>query len=216
MGGESFCERGSWALSPMKQLLFLEGSGANFLAFDIETYSPKGFPYLMEDPVVNFSLATLLKQKGVLTTSVLAEPCLESETLRLLKRLLSLFNGFCLLTYNGSKFDLEYVHHRGRFYGIDFDGVFSEIKHFDVYKAVREAFRLPNYGQKSVERFLGINRVVNDVNGACYHLYFDEFALNWSLKPMFYNIEDSFGCLKIVDAVLRRLKHPVNFLLNEH
>jgi hypothetical protein len=49
MGGESFCERGSAVLSPMKQLLFLEGSGANFLAFDIETYSPKGFPRLMED-----------------------------------------------------------------------------------------------------------------------------------------------------------------------
>jgi len=121
--------------------------------------------------------------------------------------LLSVFKGFCLLTYNGSKFDLEYVHHRGRFYNIDFDGVFSEIEHFDVYKAVREAFWLPNYGQKSVERFLGIKRVVNDVNGANYHLVFDEFALNWSLKPMFYNIEDSFGCLRIANNVLNRLKH---------
>jgi len=207
MGGESFCENSSVVLSPMKRLLFLEGSGANFLAFDIETYSPKGFPHLMEDPVVNFSLTTLLKKRGVLTVSFLAEPCLEGETLRLLKCLLSVFKGFRLLTYNGGKFDLEYVRHRGRFYGIDFEGVFSEIEHFDVYRVVREAFWLPNYGQKSVERFLGINRVVNDVDGSSYHLVFDEFALNWSLKPMFYNIEDSFGCLRIMDAVLRRLKH---------
>jgi len=177
------------------------------LAFDIETYSPKGFPRLMEDPVVNFSLVVPLKRRGVLAVSVLAEPCLEGEILRLLKCLLNAFKGFCLLTYNGSKFDLEYVTHRGRFYGLDFVSVFSQIEHLDVYKAVREAFWLPNYGQKSVERFLGINRVVKDVNGAFYHLFFGEFALNRSLKPMFYNIEDSFGCLRIANTVLRRLKH---------
>jgi uncharacterized protein YprB with RNaseH-like and TPR domain len=147
-----------------------------------------------------------LKRRGVLAVSVLAEPCLEGEILRLLKCLLNVFKGFCLLTYNGSKFDLEYVTHRGRFYGLDFADIFGEIEHFDVYKAVREAFWLPSYGQKAVERFFRINRVVNDVNGACYRLVFDEFSLNGSLKPMFYNIEDSFGCLRIANAVLRGLE----------
>lgn len=214
MDDESFCNgEGSAALSPMRQLLFLEGSDANSLAFDIETYSPRGFPYSAEDPVVNFSLVVPLKHKGVLAVSVLAEPVLEGEVLCLLKHLLEVFKGFTIFTYNGSKFDLEYVHRRGRIHGLDFKGVFAELGHLDVYAAVKEAVRLPSYGQKFVERVLGVKRAICDVDGACYHRFFDEFSLYGSLKPMFYNIEDSFGCLRIANVLFRRMKKPCALII---
>jgi uncharacterized protein YprB with RNaseH-like and TPR domain len=65
----------------------------------------------------------------------------------------------------------------------------------------RSGVRLPSYGQKAVERWLGINRVVNDVSGASYHKAFHGFQRFGSLKSVFYNIEDSVGCLRLLEEL---------------
>lgn len=207
LAGECFLRgRDAVAGGPMKGLSFFEGSDADFLAFDIETYSPNGFPFSMEDPVVNFSLVTPWKGGGVLAVSMLAEPRLEGEVLKVLNRLLANFRGSCLLTYNGSRFDLEYVSCRGRLYGLSFEDVFGCLRHLDVYKLVKWLnIRSPAYSQKSVERFLGIRRVVTGVDGVSYHLSFEDFLKEGSLEAMFYNLEDCFGCLRIADFLLRRM-----------
>jgi uncharacterized protein YprB with RNaseH-like and TPR domain len=177
----------------------------NFLSFDIETYSPNGFPYSMEDPIVNFSLVAPWTRKGLFCVSFLAGPMFENETLSLLYKLLMELEGCFLLTYNGSRFDLPYTIERGRLYGLDFAEVFSRVNHWDVYQEVKCLnLGLPRYDQKSVERFFGISRVLRDVDGSSYCLFFEELFEGGGLKPMFYNIEDSFGCLRIADGVLKR------------
>lgn len=206
MVNESFLDRGGMeTASPMKQGLFFEGSDLNFLSFDIETYSPDGFPYAMEDPIVNFSLVAPWTSKGLLSVSVLARPSFEREILRLLYNLLLGLQGCFLLTYNGSKFDLPYTIKRGKLYGLDFADVFSKFRHWDVYQKVKCLnLGLLRYDQRSVERFLGVSRVLSNVEGGSYYLFFEDLFRGGGLEPLFYNIEDSFGCLRIADRILKR------------
>ena len=174
------------------------------LAFDIETFSPNGFPYNFEDPIVNFSLVAPFDGLGFLSLSVIGEPKLENVMLNLLHRLMPLFKGFRLLTYNGSRFDLGYTIERGRLYGLDFEDVFSSLHHIDVYKIVRWLnFNLPRFDQKSVEKYFGFRRTIRWISGSTYHAFYRGFLKHGDLKPVFYNIEDSYGCLRIADAISR-------------
>jgi len=194
----------------MNSNLFFEGLNKQLVSFDIETYSPKGFPYTMEDPIVNFSLALPVFQNprnGLIAFSVISHPQFEKKLLKLLYNLLSSFNGSSLLTYNGSKFDVQYVIHRGSLFNLDFEGVFSTFLHIDVYKLVKWLnIKLSSYSQRSVEKLVGFRRVVNDVSGASYHWFLTDFLKNANLKAPFYNIEDSVGCLQIMHRLFSVLK----------
>jgi len=211
VAGKGFFSRTGKNKPPMTFGFLFEGVHTKLMnglvAFDIETFSPDGFPNDIEDPIVNFSLVFPLVKGGVLALSVIAEPSLEKEILNLLRRLLLSFRGTYLLTYNGTKFDLEYVARRGEIYGFNFESVFSDFWHIDVYQLIRWLnIRLPRYNQKAVERFLGIPRAVRHVSGSSYHLFYGKFLRGGSLEPMFYNIEDSFGCLRISSALLKFLE----------
>lgn len=177
-----------------------------YIGFDIETYSPDGFPRNREDPIIAATLAVSMNRdprKGLLLISLIYPPSMEETLLLWLHRFLSSSQGSRLVTYNGTRFGLQYVIHRGRRHGIDFDTVFSNYDQIDLYQVVRRArLRLPSYGQKTVERLMGIDRVVNDVSGASYHKAFYNFLRFGSLKPLFYNIEDSVGCLRILNELL--------------
>ncbi|MEM2319560.1 MAG: ribonuclease H-like domain-containing protein [Candidatus Bathyarchaeia archaeon] len=167
-------------------------------AFDIETFSPKGFPSQTEDPIVNFSLVSPLTEGGVVALSAIVKPNFERELLLLLYKLLSNLGGGCLLTYNGLRFDVRYVVQRGGLYGLNFEDVFANFCHFDVYRLLRWLdVSFPRYDQKTVERCLGIVRAIRHVSGGNYHLFYNDFVRMGNLTPMFYNIEDSFGCLRI-------------------
>lgn len=175
------------------------------IGFDIETYSPAGFPQDGDDPVIAATLALSengVPRKGLLLVSLIYPPSVEERLLTLLRSFLSVSRGNCLVTYNGTRFDLQYLIHRGEIYGIDFDAVFSSFDHLDLYRVIRRArLRLPSYGQKAIERVMGIDRVVNDVSGSSYHRVFNDFLRSGSLKPLFYNIEDSVGCLRILHGL---------------
>ncbi|MBC7129727.1 ribonuclease H-like domain-containing protein, partial [Candidatus Bathyarchaeota archaeon] len=173
---KGFFQRFSGAGPPMTMKDFYEGvlgsaSIKNMLSFDIETFSPTGFPYNAEDPVVNYSLVAPLERGGLFAVSAIGLPEAEVNLLRLLRGLFEAFEGFYLLTYNGVKFDLEYVVKRGRLYGLDFMDALRRHEHIDVYQLLRWlGVRLPSYSQKSVEKVLGIKRAVENVSGGNYHI----------------------------------------------
>ncbi len=173
-------------------------------AFDIETFSPRGFPSQAEDPIVNFSIVAPLTDGGVVALSAIVKPSFERELLLLLYRLLSSLGGACLLTYNGLRFDVSYVMQRGILYGLNFEDVFENFCHVDVYRLLRWLDAgFPRYDQKTVERCLGIVRTIRHVSGGNYHNFYNDFVRLGSLTPMFYNIEDSVGCLRIAVNIPR-------------
>jgi uncharacterized protein YprB with RNaseH-like and TPR domain len=199
----------------MKAISLFEGlktilSQESIIGFDIETFSPHGFPERMEDPIVNFSLGVPFvrcSRIGLVVVSLICDPYLEKDLLDMLYQFLSFLGGACLVTYNGSKFDVKYVIHRGNFFGLDFGEVFAGLFHVDLFKLVRWLHvRLPSYSQRTVEKFIGVDRVVKDVSGASYYSAFVDFLTRGSLKPLLYNIEDSTGCLQIANRLFPALK----------
>lgn len=214
MSGKRFCSASVEDASPMNMSTFFEGlssppfSNAGFVGFDIETFSPDGFPDRAQDPIVNFSFSIPISRSsrtGLLTVSLICDPDLEKDLLVVLHSLLVALRGAYLLTYNGTKFDVNYVIERGNSFGLEFDKPFSDLSHIDLFKFVKCLnLGLPSLAQKTVECALGIDRVVKDVSGASYHLAFNGFLAHGALKPIFYNIEDSAGCLRIADRVFCR------------
>jgi DNA polymerase elongation subunit (family B) len=198
-------------LDPMND--FQKDALQGVLAFDLETFSPEGFPYDFGDPIVNFSLVAPLNGLGFLSISVIGEADLEGDMLNLLYGFMRSFRGFYLMTYNGERFDLEYAARRGRLYGLDFSDVFSSMRHIDVYRIVRRfSADMPRYDQKSVEASLDFRRIMRHVSGGIYHHSYRSFLESGSLEPAFYNIEDSYGCLRIAHAILRVIAGRINFL----
>lgn len=64
-----------------------------------------------------------------------------------------------LVHFNGDGFDIPYLLKRCRFFGLSYD--FSNIESIDIYRRIKpykKLLGLENLKQKSIERFLGINR----------------------------------------------------------
>lgn len=129
------------------------------LSLDVETYSPQGFSYDAEDPIVSVSLARPLRcnpRMGVEISSVICHPSLEPRLLRTLSSLLDSHLEGALLTYNGSRFDLPYLEARARRFNIDLSGKLERTPHIDLYRLIRGlGVCLPSYRQKDVEGISG-------------------------------------------------------------
>ena len=79
-----------------------------------------------------------------------------------------------------------------------FHNVFHRYNHLDLYRLLRlSGVELKSYGQKNVEKLLGIKRVVNEGSRAIYFRYHLGFWEEGDLKALFYNIEDGVGCLRL-------------------
>ena len=178
------------------------------VGFDVETYSPYGFPVDRRDPMITATLAvspSFDMSRGLVLLSMLFPPRMEKVLLKLLKESLSGLSG-SLVTYNGERFDLPYTVHRASIYGINFKEVFTGYKSIDVYRFARKLWTdLPSYGQKEVEGLLGLGRLVRDVDGSNYHEAFQRFFSNGDIKPLIYNIEDSVGCLRILKHMVAKV-----------
>lgn len=174
---------------------------SSLAGFDLETYSPKGFPADFNDPIVNASLA-IEDGGGLVLFSLIYPP---EEERRLLWRLLRFMDGFdgSLVTYNGSKFDLPYLARRLLRHDLPWR---PALRHLDAYRLVKRALDgLPSYSQASVERALGIERCVRDVSGATYHKFFEDFLKGGTAAPALYNLEDSICCLRILSKLAAKL-----------
>lgn len=183
------------------------------VGFDIETYSPDGFPAQREDPIVAATLAASPSfglNGGLIIVSMIFPPSKEGELLSWLHAMLGAFSGGSMVTYNGRKFDLPYVIHRGRLRGLDLERPLKEYLQLDVYEAVRAALlALPSYRQKAVEGLFGFERLVRDGSGESYHELFDSFMQTEDLRPVVYNMEDSIGCLRILNCLATRASGEV-------
>ena len=192
-------------LAELSEGLKVSPTRACQVGFDIETFSPLGFPRECEDPVVNATLALCpygSLREGLVLVSLVFPPSSENVLLRQLHHALASIKDGCLLTYNGTKFDIRYTIQRGRLCGVDFESVFEDLPHLDLYNVARRSrIDFPCYSQKIVENHLGIRRVVEDLSGASYHRFFLDFMDKGDPRAIFYNIEDSLGCLRILKAL---------------
>lgn len=178
------------------------------VGFDIETYSPHGFPADRQDPIVTATLAispSLNLSQGMILVSMLFPPEMEEMLLRLLRSSLSGLSG-SLVTYNGERFDIRYTAYRASLYGLDFKEAYAGYGSLDLYRIVKRAWPgLQSYRQKEVERLLGLERLVRDIDGANYYRAFQSFLSEGDAKPLLYNIEDSVGCLRILNSIAAKV-----------
>lgn len=93
------------------------------------------------------------------------------------KDLLSAFISFTqnyrtLIHYNGSGFDIPYINKKCHIYGIECD--FSHLQSLDIYKEiqpVKTLLKTDNLKQKTIEKFLGINREDVYTGGELIEIY---------------------------------------------
>ena len=97
---------------------------------------------------------------------------IEEETL-----LISAFFDFLedydvLVHYNGLGFDIPYINKKCSHLTLNYS--FRNITHIDIYKEIspyKKLFRLNNFKQKSIEKFLGINRDDTEDGGSLIPIY---------------------------------------------
>jgi len=174
---------------------------APFIGFDIETYSPNGFPKNFEDPVVAATIALSINEdfrNGLIVLSSIFPPSSETLILKwILNTLASLPRG-CILTYNGKRFDITYIMTRAERCGINYcEKALGKHNHIDLYEKVKQNGRLSSFKQKVVEQFLGIKRQIIGVEGANYYKYYERFLGYGDLAPLLYNIEDAAKCIEL-------------------
>lgn len=110
-----------------------------------------------------------------------------------------------LLGFNSTRFDESFIVERCRKYGIK-----TSIKskyHLDMYLATTKAkclLNLPNYKQKTIEAFLGLNRDDEYDGGQLIPVY-KHYALTKDLKSkeliLLHNFEDVKGMIYIADIL---------------
>ncbi|MBR1673359.1 MAG: ribonuclease H-like domain-containing protein [Eubacterium sp.] len=85
-----------------------------------------------------------------------------------------------LIEFNGDSFDVPYVKKRleliNRRQGLDIPDNFEKVQQIDLYKLIRpfkKALGLANMKQKTIERFLGIDRIDQMNGGELIYVYFN-------------------------------------------
>lgn len=118
-------------------------------------------------------------------------------------------NGFqFVIHYNGDSFDIPYLLKRCRALSLPYD--FSQVVSIDLYKRIkpyRKLLNLENLKQKSVERFLGINRQDTYSGGELIPIYEDYLVTHEDClydMLMLHNKEDLEG----MPLILPILNYP--------
>lgn len=110
-----------------------------------------------------------------------------------------------LIDYNGNSFDIPFIENRGIKHGILFH--FDKFILIDIYKAIRkykDFFKTPDLKQKSIEKFLGIDREDEYDGGRLIEVYKDYLKGKSTDKTllsllMLHNHDDIIGLVNICD-----------------
>ena len=111
----------------------------------------------------------------------------------------------CIIHYNGSGFDIPYIIRKCEIYNIPFD--FTGISSLDIYKTilpVKSVFNLENLKQKTVERFMGIEREDKYSGGELINIYNEYIRTNNDELLSFllmHNHDDVCGMINISDML---------------
>ncbi len=129
-----------------------------------------------------------------------------SSEKEILMAFLSLIHNYkALVHYNGNGFDIPYIIKKCDFYGLKCD--FKGIESIDIYKLiqpVKSVFKLENIKQKSIEKFLGVDRIDRYSGGELIKIYTE--YLKHPLDDMentllLHNHDDILGLLKILPII---------------
>ena len=107
-----------------------------------------------------------------------------------------------LVHFNGNNFDLPYLLQKAKQYGINRD--FSSFEGIDLYKRCapyKFILHLPNCKQKTLEQFLGINRIDTFNGGELIGIYHDYVSMPSEISERLllqHNFDDMQGLLSIL------------------
>lgn len=110
-----------------------------------------------------------------------------------------------VLGYNSTRFDEPFIQTRYQKYGLETR--LGKIKHKDMYLTTTKAkclLNLPNYKQKTLEEFLGLNRE-DKYNGGELIPVYQSFVETGDLKAkelvLLHNHEDVKGMIHVIDIL---------------
>lgn len=110
-----------------------------------------------------------------------------------------------IISFNGIGFDIPYLKAKCSQFSIEED--FSEFSYIDIYKSVskfRHLFKLPNFKQKTVEKFLGIHREDLYSGGELiniYHSYVKTQDERQRELLQLHNYEDVIGMIDLLPVL---------------
>lgn len=179
-------------LTSLGQSVFTDGS----LFFDIETtgFSPKNNRIYM--------IGIAYRKNGhICIHQWMTEQ--KSEEAEMLSSFLSFIQNYtALLSFNGIGFDLPFLQARCSSYQLDFNpALFTTIDFFKLVSGLKSMLNLPNYKQKTIEAFLGVDREDCYTGGDLIDIYRqyekepDRELLNLLLL---HNYEDVKGMLSLL------------------
>lgn len=173
-------------LAPLDKILFL----------DIETtgLSPVGSQLYM------IGLAFYQSDKWHIEQWMAERPAEERELLSRLAAFLPQFTH--ILHFNGNRFDIPYLTQKAREHFVELN--FDAFQGIDIYKRVaplKKLLALPDCRQKTIEQFLGINRIDKYTGGELIRVY-KAYVLSPSSTMLElliqHNYDDMKGMLDIV------------------
>lgn len=172
---------------------------ADTLFFDIECtgLSPrKSFIYLI-------GFAVRLGNKITITQLLAKNESEEIEIIQEFEKVISNYD--CLLGFNSTRFDESFIVERCRKY--HFNTAIKSKKHVDMYLTSTKAkclLNLPNYKQKTIEAFLGLNRD-DKYNGGELIPVYQHYSITGDQESkdlvLLHNYEDVKGMIYIADIL---------------
>lgn len=114
----------------------------------------------------------------------------------------------CLVTYNGSTFDLPYLEKKAAFYSLN--QPLSGMRQIDLYALLRPYRKLispDSFKQKDLERYVGLDRQDPYSGGdliSIYHHYLETASAELLHDLLLHNLEDVIGMIEILPALVWR------------
>ncbi|MEE0954519.1 MAG: ribonuclease H-like domain-containing protein [Eubacterium sp.] len=121
----------------------------------------------------------------------------------------------CLVTYNGTTFDLPYLERKAAFYGVALP--FSKMRQIDLYALLRPYRKLispDSFKQKDLEHYAGIFRKDPYSGGELirvYEKYLASFSDELLNELLLHNLEDVTGMIEILPVLIWKKLFDGNF-----